>query len=68
MSGEAGKTASYYLERKCWRKKSYRTMTAARKAAKQIEKKKGYRLYPYQCTGCGQAHLTHLRSGKGLTL
>lgn len=46
--------------RACTRKHGrYKTYNEAQKAANQIYRKTGDKLYPYECTFCGGWHLTH---------
>lgn len=56
---------AWLLNRKCWRKKSYKTMKAARHSARDMFRRRGVKLYPYKCTGCGEVHLTKQISAKG---
>lgn len=62
---EASKDASYYLHRKCWRKKGYSTTKRANKRIKEVFKEQHLRLYKYKCSGCGEYHLTKQPSARG---
>lgn len=64
----AGDASHYQLQRKCWRKRGYATMTLARKKAKKIYKESGHILYVYKCSACGRAHLTKNILAKGKLL
>lgn len=53
------------LERKCWRKKGYRTSREAQKRVRETYKIEHLRLYKYLCADCGEWHLTKSLSAKG---
>lgn len=65
---EASKDASFYLRRKCWRKKGYSTSRYANRQIKHVYKQYHLQLYKYKCESCGEWHLTKQLAAKGKVL